>query len=77
MVRRINLYNVYITLIDEMICFLQYTKSVQFEEKPSYQYLKSLLLNLFEKNKLEYDFVYDWYYINDKESKDTNDRSEN
>jgi casein kinase 1 len=59
-----------------MICFLQYTKSVQFEEKPSYQYLKSLLLNLFEKNKLEYDFLYDWYYIDDEKNDDSNERRE-
>ncbi len=50
------------------MCFLQYTKNLLFEEKPSYQYLKSLLLNLFEKNKLEYDYMYDWYYIKDDQN---------
>jgi serine/threonine protein kinase len=44
----------------EFISFFQYCRSLQFEEKPDYSYLKSLLKTVFEKYKYEYDFIYDW-----------------
>ena len=33
---------------------------MQFEEKPDYSYLKSLLRSVFEKYSYEYDYIYDW-----------------
>jgi casein kinase 1 len=46
--------------IEEFISFFQYCRSLQFEEKPDYSYLKSLLKAVFERFNYEYDFLYDW-----------------
>ena len=40
--------------------FFQYCRSLQFEEKPDYSYLKSLLKSVFERYNYEYDYMYDW-----------------
>jgi len=39
---------------------LKYCKALKFEEDPNYEYLKSLLKEIFAKNKFEYDFKFDW-----------------
>lgn len=50
-------------MIEEFISFIQYARSLQFEEKPDYGYLRSLLMNLMNKKGYTNDYVYDW--IND------------
>ena len=43
---------------------------MQFDEKPDYAYLKSLLKNVFDRYNYDYDYVYDWDYITKTKSID-------
>ena len=47
----------------EFITFLQYVRSLQYEEKPDYDYLKKLIEDMGEKNGVVWDFGFDF---NDK-----------
>lgn len=44
----------------ELAQFADYTKNLQFEEKPDYSKLKQLLMDVIEKHQFEFDFHYDW-----------------
>jgi serine/threonine protein kinase len=62
-------------LPNEFINFVQYIKDLDFEDKPNYQYLKSLLGRMYDKNNFNYDVIFDFSDIlikkekNEKESK--------
>ena len=40
--------------------YLQYCRSLEFDEKPDYNYLKSLFDNLMVVHEFEMDFEFDW-----------------
>lgn len=44
----------------EFCTYLTYCRSLKFEEKPDYAYLRNLFKNVMQKNEFEYDFVFDW-----------------
>ena len=35
-------------------------RSLRFEEKPDYAYLRQLIRNLFHRQGFSYDYVFDW-----------------
>ncbi len=39
---------------------VKYCRELKFEETPNYSYLRGLIKSVFEKQKLEYDYKYDW-----------------
>ena len=41
--------------------FIKYTRHIQFESKPDYDYLRGLLKNVMNKLNFEYDYFYDWF----------------
>ena len=47
-------------LPNEFINFVQYIKDLDFEDKPNYQYLKSLLGKMYDKNYFNYDIIFDF-----------------
>ena len=59
----------------EFIDFMKYIKELAFEDKPNYQYLKTLLGKMYDKNNYSYDMVFDFTNIlikkenNEKEGK--------
>jgi casein kinase 1 len=48
----------------EFATYLQYCRSLRFEEKPDYSYLRRLFRDLFYREGFEPDFVYDWTLLN-------------
>ena len=50
-------------LPNEFITFFHYIKYLQFDDKPNYQYLKSLLGKMYDKNNFSYDMNFDFTYI--------------
>jgi len=44
----------------EFCTYLTYCRSLRFEEKPDYTYLRQLLRNLFHRQGFTYDYVFDW-----------------
>ncbi|OLY84522.1 Casein kinase I-like protein [Smittium mucronatum] len=44
----------------EFSTYLNYTRSLRFDDKPDYNYLKRLFRDLFVRTGLKYDYVFDW-----------------
>ncbi len=44
----------------EFATYIHYCKSLRFEDRPDYDYLRRILRELMFKENLEYDYVYDW-----------------
>ena len=44
----------------EFETFVNYVKNLEFTEVPDYDYLRQLLKNVLEKNKMSIDFYFDW-----------------
>lgn len=44
----------------EFMNFISHIKSLKFNEKPNYKYLKSLFIDLLLKDDLKFDYNYDW-----------------
>eukprot|EP00761_Pharyngomonas_kirbyi_P014961 gb/GECH01014992.1/.p1 GENE.gb/GECH01014992.1/~~gb/GECH01014992.1/.p1 ORF type:complete len:338 (+),score=76.05 gb/GECH01014992.1/:1-1014(+) len=47
-------------LPEEFGTFLKYTRSLKFQDKPDYKYLRRLMQKLFLKHNFELDFEFDW-----------------
>ena len=52
--------------------FLEYIKNLGYNEKPEYEMLRHLFDNIMEKNKFNYDYIYDWTTLEEKESRKNN-----
>ena len=48
----------------EILNFLNYTRSLKFEEKPDYLHLKKMFKELFFRENFQYDNIYDWTILN-------------
>ena len=48
---------------EEFIVYFQYCRGLQFEEKPDYNYIRSLFKIILERYNYEYDFKYDWNLV--------------
>ncbi|GAX79097.1 hypothetical protein CEUSTIGMA_g6537.t1 [Chlamydomonas eustigma] len=44
----------------EFVTYFQYVRSLRFDEKPDYSYLRRLFRDLFAKEGWNWDFVFDW-----------------
>lgn len=45
---------------NELAQFINYAKGLKFEQKPDYDYLRSLINKAKTSNKIVTDYVYDW-----------------
>ncbi|RKP35725.1 kinase-like domain-containing protein [Dimargaris cristalligena] len=57
---------------NEFAIYLNYTRSLRFDDKPDYAYLKRLFRELFVRESLKYDYVFDWTIF--KQDRDTSSR---
>ena len=44
----------------EFLDYMNYIKSLRFEDKPDYPYLRKLFRDLFKRENYRYDYVFDW-----------------
>merc|ERR1712076_190790 len=44
----------------EFVTYLNYCRSLRFEDRPDYAYLRRMLRDLFFREGYQYDFVFDW-----------------
>ncbi|KAL1917794.1 uncharacterized protein VTP21DRAFT_3628 [Calcarisporiella thermophila] len=44
----------------EFAVYLNYTRSLRFDDKPDYSYLRRLFRDLFVREGFQYDYVFDW-----------------
>lgn len=56
----------------ELETFLKYTRSLKFEEKPDYSYLRSLIRDLMKKSGFEFDYVFDWTHLSKEKEEAAN-----
>ncbi|KAI8057994.1 kinase-like domain-containing protein, partial [Syncephalis plumigaleata] len=45
---------------NEFAIYLNYTRSLRFDDKPDYSYLRKLFRDLFIREGFQYDYVFDW-----------------
>jgi len=55
----------------EFAQYLNYCRSIHFEDKPDYSYLRKLFRDLFVKEGYKYDAMYDWTILKAKENERT------
>jgi len=53
----------------EFVTYAKYCRSLRFEDRPDYPYLRRLLKDLFFREGYQYDFVFDWTIVNYSQSK--------
>jgi casein kinase 1 len=46
-----------------MSTYIHYCRSLRFEDRPDYGYLRRMFKELLIKEGLEYDFVFDWTFV--------------
>lgn len=46
----------------EFLTFLKYTKELQFEEEPDYDWARALFKSLYNRIFVSFDNVFDWNY---------------
>lgn len=46
-----------------IIAFIKYTRTIGFAEEPNYEMLRKYLRESFQKNRFEYDYIFDWHKI--------------
>lgn len=47
-------------VIAEFATYLNFCRSLRFDDKPDYSYLRQLFRNLFHRQGFSYDYVFDW-----------------
>jgi len=60
----------------EFVTYLNYCRSLRFEDRPDYAYLRRFLKDLFFRENYQYDFIFDWTilnYPNDTRQSDKNE----
>lgn len=45
---------------EEFASFINYTRELKFDDRPDYGYLRRLLKTISDREKIEFDFVFDW-----------------
>ena len=45
---------------EEFVAYMQYCRTLNFEDKPDYKYIKNLFSTLFKNLKYEHDSIFDW-----------------
>jgi hypothetical protein len=48
----------------EMVNMMNYSRSLRFEDKPDYAYLRRTFKDLFFREGYSYDYVFDWVVLN-------------
>jgi len=56
----------------EFVTYLNYCRSLRFEDRPDYAYLRRLLKDLFFRESYQYDFIFDWTILNYQSQHDRN-----
>jgi hypothetical protein len=54
----VSLFHGYI--LDEFCMYLHYVRSLKFDDKPDYDFLRKLFRDLFTRQGYRYDYMFDW-----------------
>jgi casein kinase 1 len=50
-------------MIAEFATYMHYCRSLRFEDRPDYAFLKKMFKELMVKHHHEFDFVFDWTFV--------------
>lgn len=64
-------------LPSEFLDYMDYTKSLRFDDKPDYAYLRKLFRSLFKKENYTYDYIFDWTLFKLHQDKQKNKKKTN
>jgi len=53
---------------EEFAIYLNYCRTLRFEDRPDYNYLRRLFKDLFWKTYTDWDFLFDWVILNSKQN---------
>jgi casein kinase I family protein HRR25 len=59
---------------NEFAIYLNYCRSLRFDDKPDYSYLRKLFRDLFVREGFQYDYVFDWSVQPDPSKQQHNDQ---
>eukprot|EP00128_Syssomonas_multiformis_P002298 Colp12_sorted_trinity150504_noHs@18574 len=59
---------------NEFVTYLNYCRSLRFDDKPDYLYLRHLFRNLSQKEKFQMDYVFDWTVVKDHKGADEKEK---
>lgn len=51
---------IFFLFVEEFSTYLNYTRNIKFDDRPDYNFLKRLLKGIAEREKFEFDNVFDW-----------------
>jgi len=54
----------------EFVTYLNYCRSLRFEDRPDYAYLRRFLKDLFFRENYQYDYIFDWTILNQSKEKE-------
>ena len=58
------------TFPNEFLTYIRYCRNLKFDEAPDYMYLRKLFRIPFRALNFQYDYVYDWTVLKEKEAAD-------
>ena len=56
---------IYLICVVEFAAYMHYCRSLRFEDRPDYGYLRKLFRELMIKQNLEYNYMFDWITLED------------
>lgn len=59
----------------EFDTYFNYCRSLHFEDKPDYAYLRRLLQDLLFRENYQYDFIFDWTILNYQSKHDSGSKA--
>jgi casein kinase I family protein HRR25 len=51
---------IYFNNLEEIQVFIHYTRDLRFDDRPDYGFLKRLIKTIAEREKIEFDYQFDW-----------------
>jgi hypothetical protein len=55
--------------------FIHYTRDLKFDDRPDYGFLKKLIKTTAEREKIEFDYQFDWVKKQDEKKDDESEES--
>jgi serine/threonine protein kinase len=63
----------YFNPLEEIQVFIHYTRDLRFDDRPDYGFLKRLIKTIAEREKIEFDYQFDWVKKQDDKKDDENE----
>lgn len=60
---------------NEFAIFLDYSRSLRYDEKPDYVYCRQLFRDLFVREGFKYDYIFDWSVAIDDEEEEEEEKN--